>query len=76
MFTACNLQRVINIVGIKVLMEYFQGFFAQLSAKITAQNFYESLKAKFRRMEIFLANIFEKNRISGIRPTNPVLTNC
>jgi hypothetical protein len=58
MFTAYNLKRLVNIVGIKALMEYFQGFFAQLSAKITAQNCNERLMVKFRRLEIFLANIF------------------
>jgi hypothetical protein len=61
MFIAYNLKRIINIVGRRALMEHFQAFLAQLSAKITAQNCFESLKAKFRRLEIFLANIFEKS---------------
>jgi hypothetical protein len=58
---APNLKRVVNIVGRRALTKHFQALFAQLSAKITTQNCFESLKAKLWRPETFLVNIFEKS---------------
>jgi transposase len=66
MFIAYNLKRVINIVGIKALMDYFQGFCVQLSAKITAQIRFKRLTAMFRSLKTFLAGIFEKTVLQVI----------
>jgi hypothetical protein len=47
-------------------MEYFQCFFAKLSAKITPQNCFERLKVIFRSLKTFLAGIFEKTVLQVI----------